>query len=81
VIDYTFNKNKDCGKKILKKAHRISNKTFVVIDETLVKKLALDEVDDVWFEEELTSSGILLKISQNSSDDVKGNGTAEEVGN
>jgi hypothetical protein len=56
---------------IIKKLHRISDKTFVVIDETLVKRLALDKVDDAWFEQELTSSGILLKICRNSSVDVK----------
>jgi hypothetical protein len=65
---------------IIKKLHRISDKTFVVIDETLVKRLALDEVDDAWFEQELTSSGILLKIYRNSSGDLKRDEIAEEVG-
>jgi hypothetical protein len=80
MADNTFKENKDCGKKIIKRAHRISDKTFVVIDETLVRRLALDKVDDAWFEQELTGDGILLKIRQNSSGDLKEHGIVEEVG-
>jgi hypothetical protein len=45
----------------LKKAHCISNRVFVVIDETLVKRLQIDE-SNTWFEQEPTENGILLKI-------------------
>jgi hypothetical protein len=71
MTEYTLNENKDYGKKILRKVHRISDKTFVVIDETLVKRLALDQIDDTWFEQELAGNGILLKIYQNSSGNLK----------
>jgi hypothetical protein len=80
MTEYTLNENKDCGKKILRKVHRISDKTFIVIDETLVKRLAPDQVDDTWFEQELTGDGILLKICQNSSGDLKRDGIAEGAG-
>lgn len=43
-----------------KNAHRIADKTFVVIDESLVRRLEIDE--DTWFEEELLEKGIFLKI-------------------
>jgi hypothetical protein len=62
MTEYTLNENKDCGKKIIKRAHRISDRTFVVIDDTLLKRLSLNEVDNAWFEQELTGDGILLKI-------------------
>ena len=80
MTDYALNENKDCGKKIIKRAHRISDKTFIVIDDTLVKRLSLDKVDDAWFEQELTGDGILLKICQNSSGDLKRDGIAEGTG-
>jgi hypothetical protein len=47
----------------MKKTYRISNKTIIVIDETLVKLLSIDE-DKTWFEEKATNEGILLKIHQ-----------------
>ena len=80
MTEYALNENKDCGKKIIKRAHRISDRTFVIIDDTLLKQLSLDKVDDTWFEQELTSSGILLKICRNSFGDLKRDGIAEEVG-
>jgi hypothetical protein len=43
----------------LKKAHRIRGKTAVIIDQSLVDRLGIDE--DSWFEESLVDSGILLK--------------------
>jgi hypothetical protein len=80
MTEYALNENKDCGKKIIKRAHRISDRTFVVIDDTLLKRLSLDEVDNAWFEQELTNNGILLKIYRNSSGDLKRDEIAEEVG-
>jgi hypothetical protein len=44
-----------------KKAHCIGDKTIVVIDESLVQRLSIN--DDTWFEQELTQDGILLKIA------------------
>lgn len=80
MTEYALNENKDCGKKIIKRAHRISDRTFVVIDDTLLKQLSLNGVDDAWFEQELTNNGILLKIYRNSSVDLKRDGIAEEAG-
>jgi hypothetical protein len=51
----------DRQKNPLKKAHRLENKTFVVIDENLVKHLAIDE-NNTWFEQLSTEDGILLKV-------------------
>lgn len=70
MTDYALNENKDCGKKIIKRAHRISDRTFVVIDDTLLKQLSLNGVDDAWFEQELTNNGILLKVYRNSGNGV-----------
>ena len=46
-----------------KKANRISGKTVVIIDESLVKQLAIEE-ENTWFEESQVNDGILLKISR-----------------
>ena len=46
--------------KIRKKIHRISDKSIVVIDESLIRDLSIDE--DSWCEQESVSDGILLKI-------------------
>jgi hypothetical protein len=78
MTDYALKGNKYCGKKIIKKAHRISDRTFVVIDDALLKQLSLDGVADAWFEQELTNNGILLKVYQNSSVDLKIDGIVEE---
>ena len=45
---------------LVKRAHRISNTTFVVIEESLVKKLGIDG-NDTWFEQEVKHGCILLK--------------------
>jgi hypothetical protein len=47
-----------------KKAHCIADKTFVVIDESLVKHLSIN--DETWFEQEVTEEGILLRLSHKS---------------
>jgi hypothetical protein len=44
----------------LKKAHCISEKTFVVIDDSIVRDLSIN--DGTWFEQIQTDDGILLKI-------------------
>jgi hypothetical protein len=53
----------------LKKAHYISNKTLVVIDDVLVKHFQIDE--NTWFEQEHTEDGILLKIHRLTFKGVK----------
>jgi hypothetical protein len=49
------------AKNPLKKLHCISERRFVVIDESLVKSLGIDE-ENTWFEQEQTENGILLRI-------------------
>jgi hypothetical protein len=44
----------------LKKAHIVSGKIFVVIDNNIVNQLGIDE--NTWFEQERAENGILLKI-------------------
>jgi hypothetical protein len=44
----------------VKKVHSVSNKLFVVIDETIAKSLALSE-NDTWFEQIQIEDGILLR--------------------
>jgi hypothetical protein len=62
VIDYTFEANKSFSAtaKSKKKAYRIADKTIVVIDESLVDRLSIN--DETWFEQDLTEDGILLKV-------------------
>jgi hypothetical protein len=52
----------------LKRPHCISNTTFVVIDETLVKRLRIKE-ENTWLEQVQTENddGILMKIRRFSS--------------
>ena len=54
----------------MKKAHRISNKTIVVIDEILVERLSIDD-ENTWFEQIQTEDGILLKIQRNIINELK----------
>jgi hypothetical protein len=44
----------------LKKAHIVSGKIFVVIDNNIVNQLGIDE--NTWFQQERSENGILLKI-------------------
>ena len=46
--------------KVVKKAHRISGKTFVVIPDGIVYKLGINE--DTWFEEEVIDNGVFLRM-------------------
>src|SRR5215208_303530 len=43
-----------------KKAYRISDKTIVVIDESLVKSISIN--DETWFEQQAVDVGILLRV-------------------
>jgi hypothetical protein len=61
-IGFTFAMSKNP----LKKAHRISNKTFVVIDDTLVESLKINQ-EDTWFEQEQKDNDILLRIRRYAS--------------
>jgi hypothetical protein len=62
MIDYNFNDFKGYSTTLIpkKKAHCIADKTFVVIDESLVQRLSIN--DETWFEQEATEDGILLKV-------------------
>ena len=65
-MNNTFSNNKGVtqsfnSKNPLKKAHCISNKTFVIIDEILARRLGIND-ENTWFEQEETENGILLKI-------------------
>ena len=65
MINNTFNdfKGYSTANNPKKKAYCIADKTIVVIDESLVNRLSIN--DDTWFEEEVTEEGILLRISHN----------------
>ena len=56
----------DKTKKPIKKAHCVSNKTFVVIDDRLMERLKIDK-ENTWFEQEQIENGILLRIHNFSS--------------
>ena len=45
----------------LKKPFRYCEKTIVVIHEEIVNRLGIN--DETWFEQEVTATGILLKIA------------------
>jgi len=56
--------NKHCSSNNpIKQAIRISDKTIVFIDESIVKRLGINE-GETWFEEILTENGILLRITR-----------------
>ena len=66
MIDYTFDTDKTYSStNPKKKAYRIADKTFVVIDESLVNRLSIN--DDTWFEQEVTEEGILLRMPHKSN--------------
>jgi hypothetical protein len=64
MIDYTLRENKGYSTIPKKKAYCIADKTIVVIDESLAKRLSIN--DETWFEQEVTEEGILLRISHKS---------------
>jgi hypothetical protein len=51
---------------IIKKIHNISNKTLVIIDESIINRIGIDDKENTWVEEIVTEDGILLKISSNN---------------
>jgi len=53
--------DKDCVRNPIKKVHKIYDKCFVVIDESLAESLRIDE-NETWFEQEQVENGILLRI-------------------
>jgi hypothetical protein len=62
VLD-TFSTDKSFDNKStppLKRAHLVSGKIFVVIDNNIVDQLGIDE--NTWFQQERSEKGILLKI-------------------
>jgi hypothetical protein len=52
----------------IKKLHRISNKTLVIIDESIIDRIGIDDKENTWVEEVVTEDGILLKICNNNID-------------
>jgi hypothetical protein len=48
------------SKGYLKKVYRIGNRTLIVIDESLVNLLSIEE--DSWLEQQAIENGILMKI-------------------
>jgi hypothetical protein len=46
--------------RVIKKAHRISGRTFVIISDDIVYELGIKE--DTWFEEEVRVKGIFLRM-------------------
>jgi hypothetical protein len=54
------------AKNPLKKAHRISNKTFIVIDEILARRLDIND-EDTWLEQEEMENGIIMRIHRMGS--------------
>ena len=55
----------------VKKVHSVSNKLFVVIDETIAKSLDISE-NDTWFEQIQIEDGILLRKHQCSLRQLEG---------
>ena len=61
-MDRTANKAiKDCDKKALKLVCTLSDKSFVIIDDHIVRALRLDQ-GQTWLEQEIIDGGILMKI-------------------
>ena len=53
---------------IIKKLHNISNKTLVIIDESIINRIGIDDKENTWVEEVVTEDGILLKICSDNID-------------
>jgi hypothetical protein len=61
-MDRTANKGiKDCDKKPLKLVCTLSGKSFVIIDDHIVKALGLDK-EVTWLEQEIIDGEILMII-------------------
>jgi hypothetical protein len=63
--EYNSNKNKDYVPHPVKRLFRISDKTFVVLDDKIVRQLGITEEDNAWAEQIATDEGIVLKIRKN----------------
>lgn len=48
---------------IIKKLHNISNKTLVIIDESIIDRIGIDDKENTWVEEVVTEDGILSKFA------------------
>jgi hypothetical protein len=49
--------------RVFKRPYRIGDKIIVVLEESLMKKLKIDD-ENIWFEEIAQKDGILLKIAE-----------------
>jgi hypothetical protein len=65
VCNKGFTEGKAQNKIIIKKLHRISNKTLVIIDESIINHVGVDK-ENTWVEEVVTDDAILLKICSNN---------------
>jgi hypothetical protein len=65
VWDKGFTEGKAQNLIIIKKLHRISDKTLVIIDEDIINRIGIDK-ENTWVEEVVTEDGILLKICSNN---------------
>jgi hypothetical protein len=68
VWNKAFTEGKAQNLIIIKKLHNISNKTLVIIDESIIDRIGIDDKENTWVEEVVTEDGILLKICNNNID-------------
>lgn len=68
TIDCKGQTNKQYSEEVhlIKKAHQLSGRTFVVISQEIVDKLCISQ--DTWFHQDLTSNGIILRILDRNGD-------------
>lgn len=48
------------AERILKRVYRVGNRTLILIDESLVNLLSIEE--DTWFEQQVIDNGIIMRI-------------------
>jgi hypothetical protein len=68
VWDKGFTEGRAQNLTIIKKLHRISDKTLVIIDESVINRIGIDDKENTWVEEVVTEDGILLKICRDNID-------------
>ena len=56
------------GNRIKKRTYRISDRTIIVIDESLVRRFSIN--DDSWLIEEEREDGILLRIAKDGEENA-----------